>query len=264
MRFRDLAYPFTKVESPAKAKAFTVRGTLQNIVAALAPIWVDPALAGTPDGKKTLQYLLDIVSSICLLPPEGEPVIPQVDDRLLAALGLLCATEPTLCQRYVEIGSQAVQAMLAHKPMRELCLLADRIDVDVNSCETKAGIIQLLLESGKTLLPDAAPSTPNATPTVPRPEISVRLPEPDKEVLMVVFRSCGGLLWKNKVNWATDEPIWKWNGVEVNEEGRVVKLDLHDNNLTGERAHGRLYYKGLGKNSGRGTAKLSHRSPKRW
>lgn len=223
------------MQSPAKAKAFTIRGTLRNIVAELAPLWANPALASTPDGKKTLQYLLDAVSSVSLLPPEGESIFLQLDDRLLPALGVLCAAEPTLCQRYAEIGDQAVQAMLAQKPMRELYFLGDKIGVDTESCETKAQMIQVLLESGKALVPDAAPSTCDATPKVPKPEFSVRLSEPDdKEVLMMVFQSCGGSLWRNRVNWATDEPIWKWHGVEVNEEGRVVKLSLWNKNLTGK------------------------------
>lgn len=136
--------------------------------------------------------------------------------------------------------------------------------MEIDSCETRAQIIQVLLESGKSLVPDAAPSKRHATPKkalvsdapplsrdvkrrVQTPAFSVRSWESyDKKALMVVFRSCGGSRWRNRVNWGTDEPLRKWHGVEVNMEGRVVKLDLRENSLIGEHARGRLYFNGIG------------------
>lgn len=55
----------------------------------------------------------------------------------------------------------------------------------------------------------------------------------DRPVLMAVFRVCGGAAWKNSEGWGTDEPLGQWYGVKT-ENGRVVSLELAENNLSGE------------------------------
>lgn len=84
--------------SPSRAKEFTVNGTLEYIIDILAPWWADPVLAATPDGKKALTFLLDIVSCVSVLPPAHVSVLPKLDKRLLPTFADLCATEPRLYQ----------------------------------------------------------------------------------------------------------------------------------------------------------------------
>lgn len=55
----------------------------------------------------------------------------------------------------------------------------------------------------------------------------------ERVALRELFRSTGGAYWKIKTNWYTDVELAAWSGVEVNREGRVVKLSLGDNNLSG-------------------------------
>ncbi|CAM9510757.1 unnamed protein product, partial [Hapterophycus canaliculatus] len=55
----------------------------------------------------------------------------------------------------------------------------------------------------------------------------------DREVLVVLYRSTGGPNWRKKGGWNTPADLSKWEGVEVNHQGRVVKLSLTDNNLRG-------------------------------
>ena len=55
----------------------------------------------------------------------------------------------------------------------------------------------------------------------------------DREALIALFRSTGGAGWTNRDNWDTDAELAKWYGVKVNEQGRVVELDLRLNNLQG-------------------------------
>jgi hypothetical protein len=55
----------------------------------------------------------------------------------------------------------------------------------------------------------------------------------DRLALEALFKSCGGAGWHGKAGWMTDAALGEWYGVEVDEEGRVVKLDLADNNLAG-------------------------------
>ena len=61
------------------------------------------------------------------------------------------------------------------------------------------------------------------------------LPKPasDRLALEALFKSCGGAGWKKKVGWMTDAALGEWYGVEVDAEGRVIKLRLPWNNLAG-------------------------------
>ncbi|CAN0252849.1 unnamed protein product, partial [Pylaiella littoralis] len=55
----------------------------------------------------------------------------------------------------------------------------------------------------------------------------------DRDVLLVLHQSTIGASWDDKVNWGTGTPVSQWHGVKVNDQGRVVKLDLFNNNLRG-------------------------------
>jgi len=55
----------------------------------------------------------------------------------------------------------------------------------------------------------------------------------DRDILLVLYRSTGGANWKKRTNWGTDAHLRAWYGVGVNDQGRVVKLDLGQNNLEG-------------------------------
>ncbi|CAM9195565.1 unnamed protein product, partial [Hapterophycus canaliculatus] len=43
----------------------------------------------------------------------------------------------------------------------------------------------------------------------------------------------GGTGWARSKNWNTGADLSRWDGVEVNDQGRVVKLSLGTNNLRG-------------------------------
>lgn len=55
----------------------------------------------------------------------------------------------------------------------------------------------------------------------------------DRSTLLAFFRSTGGTKWKQSRNWNTNAELSQWHGVNVNEEGRVVKLVLDNNKLKG-------------------------------
>lgn len=55
----------------------------------------------------------------------------------------------------------------------------------------------------------------------------------DRDALVALFRSAGGANWKERDNWDTDSALSTWFGVNVNGEGRVVRLSLLSNNLRG-------------------------------
>ncbi|CAN0239118.1 unnamed protein product, partial [Scytosiphon promiscuus] len=59
-------------------------------------------------------------------------------------------------------------------------------------------------------------------------------PDLDRDVLISLFRSTGGQSWFRKGNWNVENaPLAMWHGVKVNEKGRVVQLQLDNNNLQG-------------------------------
>ncbi len=59
-------------------------------------------------------------------------------------------------------------------------------------------------------------------------------PLPDRDVLGLLFESTGGRSWANHDNWLTDAPLGEWHGVSTDESGRVQRLNLGYNDLTGE------------------------------
>ncbi len=55
----------------------------------------------------------------------------------------------------------------------------------------------------------------------------------DRNNLIDLRNSAGGGDWANGENWASDEPVGTWYGVEANADGRVTALRLSDNGLSG-------------------------------
>ena len=56
----------------------------------------------------------------------------------------------------------------------------------------------------------------------------------DRATLMDLHDSAGGTSWTNRENWASDEPIGSWYGVEANADARVTALRLSENGLSGQ------------------------------
>ena len=56
---------------------------------------------------------------------------------------------------------------------------------------------------------------------------------PDRAALMALYDGTNGNNWTDSTNWGTDEPLDRWHGVTIDDAGRVVRLNLHGNNLTG-------------------------------
>ena len=56
----------------------------------------------------------------------------------------------------------------------------------------------------------------------------------DRRVLEILYDELGGDGWRGNTNWKTDKPLREWYAVSTNAGGRVRRLDLHVNYLTGE------------------------------
>lgn len=53
--------------------------------------------------------------------------------------------------------------------------------------------------------------------------------EGDRQGLVALFNQCNGENWKG----LTDKPIEEWFGVQTNVAGRLLRLGLTSNNLSG-------------------------------
>ena len=58
-------------------------------------------------------------------------------------------------------------------------------------------------------------------------------PSTDRAALIALYNATDGDNWTNKENWTSTQPIGEWYGVTTDSEGRVTRLHLEDNNLTG-------------------------------
>ncbi|HAA19236.1 MAG TPA: hypothetical protein DCP28_10860, partial [Cytophagales bacterium] len=65
----------------------------------------------------------------------------------------------------------------------------------------------------------------------------------DSAVLRAIYAALDGPNWSTRTGWGND-PVKDWYGVEVN-DGRVTRLDLSDNNLSGTLPDSIAYFAGL-------------------
>ncbi|CAM9681303.1 unnamed protein product [Ectocarpus fasciculatus] len=139
-----------QLSSAATAKKTVFDGEVRNISKSLKPIWADSSAVLTSTWNQVVVYLLDIASSICILPPEGVLLSP-LDSQLVEAFGILCASQPSLLDRFPEIGGAALRTLLQAKTLKELFHASNALNVDTSRCDNKADLIQGLLDEGKQL-----------------------------------------------------------------------------------------------------------------
>ena len=57
---------------------------------------------------------------------------------------------------------------------------------------------------------------------------------PDRDVLIALYDATAGVNWINNTNWLSEAPLGEWHGVTTDANGRVTRLLLRTNQLTGE------------------------------
>ncbi|MCY3773565.1 MAG: Ig-like domain-containing protein [Gemmatimonadetes bacterium] len=63
--------------------------------------------------------------------------------------------------------------------------------------------------------------------------ITVLVPQIDRDILVAFYESAGGEHWTVKTNWKSVHRLNSWYGVTVDADGRVVEINLPNNNLRG-------------------------------
>ena len=61
----------------------------------------------------------------------------------------------------------------------------------------------------------------------------ITVENPDRSALVAFYRAVDGPNWTNNENWLTDAPLGEWKGVDTDSTGRVIRLRLSSNELTG-------------------------------
>ncbi|CAM9357319.1 unnamed protein product, partial [Ectocarpus sp. 6 AP-2014] len=59
------------------------------------------------------------------------------------------------------------------------------------------------------------------------------MPQTDRKALVALYNATSWAKWRNNRNWSNSAALSQWHGVEVNHQGRVVRLFLWDNDLQG-------------------------------
>ena len=74
---------------------------------------------------------------------------------------------------------------------------------------------------------DRGGACPTVTPA-PTPEPAV-----DRAALVALYNATDGANWTDNTNWLSSAPLNGWHGVTTNDGGRVTRLTLRENDLTG-------------------------------
>gem|GEM_PF-5021926 len=66
-----------------------------------------------------------------------------------------------------------------------------------------------------------------------QPASAVVISDPDRDVLVALYRETDGPNWAASTNWLSDRPLGEWYGVTTDADGRVIGLSLDGNLLYG-------------------------------
>ena len=56
---------------------------------------------------------------------------------------------------------------------------------------------------------------------------------PDRDALVALYHATDGPNWLNNSNWLSDRPLDEWHGVTTDSDGRITRLYLYNNQLSG-------------------------------
>ena len=63
--------------------------------------------------------------------------------------------------------------------------------------------------------------------------VTVQVVVSEQAALTALYEFADGSNWTNSGNWGTDRPLGEWHGITVDAQGRVTRLILTDNGLSG-------------------------------
>ena len=198
------ALSYTAASSDAEVATASVSGSTVTVTGVTAGAVTVTVTARDPGGLSAQQSfaasVMQSVASVEVSPPAAE----------LTALG---ATAQLTAEAFDENGHAVAEAAFAWASSD-----ASVATVDAQGLVTAAG-------NGMATI------TAMTGSAVGRSEITVA--NPDRAALAALYEATGGPDWVNNDNWLTDAPLRDWYGVGVDGRGRVSRLDLYSNSLSG-------------------------------
>ena len=98
-------------------------------------------------------------------------------------------------------------------------------------------VAQSIMETSVALPTPVPPEKPTPTPQPTSTPTPTTTPAPalsdDRTALVALYNATDGPNWANNDNWLSDTPIGEWHGVFTDADGRVIELELSDNQLVG-------------------------------
>ncbi|MDE0072391.1 MAG: hypothetical protein OXR82_07855 [Gammaproteobacteria bacterium] len=88
-------------------------------------------------------------------------------------------------------------------------------------------------EYDPTLPPEGATTLAVTPETHEQAALGATVQLTDREILEIFYHATDGPNWANSTNWLTDAPLGEWYGVKTDEQGRVQRLRIGWNNLSG-------------------------------
>ena len=91
----------------------------------------------------------------------------------------------------------------------------------------------LLLQGTQVCLPDDPALVRWASEISDVQVVQCEVSNSERIALEALYVSTNGAHWKNSTGWLSNAPLGTWYGVSTDDHGRVIQLQLHDNNLAG-------------------------------
>ena len=63
--------------------------------------------------------------------------------------------------------------------------------------------------------------------------VTVSIDVSDRTALIDFYHAMDGANWNERDNWLSEEPLTEWHGITTDANGRVIRLELRSNNLSG-------------------------------
>ena len=139
-----------------------------------------------------------------------------------------------------QLIGQIPEQLLSLSGLHLLDLRNNQLTGEIPSIITQSPSIQTLYLGGNTLA-GCVPRSMWDLPMNDVPELDLPFCEPlhetqaaEREALVALYQATNGPNWKNNTNWLSDKPLGEWYGVITDAIGRVTKLQLSENGLSGK------------------------------
>lgn len=181
-------------------------------------------------GRKVLMFILDLIASANRLPPKDLSVLPVLGEDIRQTLANFCAANEETLDLYPDMREALVKPKLAEKSLPDIVLTAIGMGIDVSRCSSKRDVIQALYDSRK----DISTCILGDSQQIPRQRLPAKDERMSRMALKILFYETNGESWSKNHGWGSKEPLNTWYGITVDSDGRVIKLDLRQNNLCGK------------------------------